>query len=226
MPSCAEPGCNRLAKARGLCGTHYAYRRRHGTLPLLVLKSASGCDFPGCQKPYEAHGLCTTHLRRLQKTGTLKTPIRSLPPTERFWIKVDRSGGPEACWPWLASIRGNNGYGGVWWKGKTCLAHRVAWELTNGPIPEGLTLDHLCRDRACCNPRHLEPVTHQVNILRGDAPSAVVARTKVCKRGHPQTPENVYIHQKRGRRHCKVCQRDRERSWRANADKYRAEGMG
>jgi hypothetical protein len=91
----------------------------------------------------------------------------------------------------------------------------VAYALTNGPIPDGHTVDHVkergCVLKSCCNPAHLEAVTLKVNILRGDAPSAVVARTRVCQRGHPQTVENVYIHPKRGTRHCKPCQREREK---------------
>src|ERR1017187_5210266 len=84
---------------------------------------------------------------------------------DRFWPKVDRRG-PEECWPWLASKQ-NMGYGQV--RAETertmILAHRVAYELLIGPIPLGLTLDHLCRNRGCVNPTHLEPVTLRENTL-------------------------------------------------------------
>lgn len=82
---------------------------------------------------------------------------------ERFWARVGKSGGESACWLWAGCTR--RGYGRVWRGGKMVLAHRVAYELLVGPIPEGLTLDHLCRNRACCNPNDLEPVTDRVNIL-------------------------------------------------------------
>jgi hypothetical protein len=85
---------------------------------------------------------------------------------ERFWAKVDRLG-PEECWMWLASTN-SKGYGKFGQGGKTRPAHRVAYELVKGPIPEGMVLDHLCQRRRCVNPSHLEPVTSHVNTERGD----------------------------------------------------------
>src|SRR6266576_3456485 len=100
---------------------------------------------------------------------------------QRFWAKVDRRGSEE-CWPWQAN-RGR-GYGNVWIAGRMYRAHRVAYELLIGPIPEGLTLDHLCRNRGCVNPAHLEPVTSRENTLRGEGISANNARKTHCKHGH------------------------------------------
>jgi hypothetical protein len=94
------------------------------------------------------------------------------------------------------------------------LAHRIAYELFIGPIPNGLHIDHLCRNRGCVNPVHLEPVTQQENMLRGYAPSAVSHRANRCHRGHEFTPENTYIkHRPNGRikRDCKECARMRDR---------------
>lgn len=73
-----------------------------------------------------------------------------------------------ACWLWQGEMN-RNGYGRVWVNGKRLMAHRVVYESLRGPIGEGLLLDHLCRNRACCNPDHLEPVTHRENTLRGEA---------------------------------------------------------
>ena len=75
---------------------------------------------------------------------------------------IDENG----CWIWTNSIH-RNGYGRIWMHGKEYLPHRVAYEEFIGPIPEGLDIDHLCRVRICCNPKHLEPATRQVNIQRG-----------------------------------------------------------
>lgn len=161
--TCTDQPCDRPVRARGLCGTHYHYRRRHGTLPPFV--RASGCDVPGCPRRHEAHGLCPTHRARLKKTGSLDDPIRSAPDDVRYRAKVDRSGGPDACWPWRGSIE-TTGYGRAWWDGRNEMAHRVAYLLAKGPIPAGLEIDHLCRNRPCQNPAHLEAVTQRVNKRR------------------------------------------------------------
>lgn len=120
-------------------------------------------------------------------------------------ILVDESG----CLLWMGTI--SEGYGLVKWNGKQTRVHRLVYEHVNGSIPDGLTLDHLCRIRNCVNPRHLEPVTREENVLRGEAPSAVNARKTHCKRGHPFDSENTQI-VKNGKdrkgRNCRQCQRE------------------
>jgi hypothetical protein len=82
---------------------------------------------------------------------------------DKFWSTVDRTG--NSCWEWRGSLN-NSGYGFVYFDGKSQAAHRVAYALTKGPIAEGFELDHRCRNRACCNPDHLEPVTREENMRR------------------------------------------------------------
>lgn len=111
----------------------------------------------------------------------------------------------EGCCVW-ARNRYPNGYGAITVGSRTdgtrrnVRVHRLVYELLVGPIPEGLHLDHLCRNRACCNPDHLEPVTCQENLLRGQA----AIRASHCKKGHEYTPANT-ITSTNGRRRCRAC---------------------
>src|SRR5437773_10375437 len=121
-------------------------------------------------------------------------PIKRI---EQFWQKVDKNGpvalinGVESrCWLYLG-VPQNKGYGHICVNYKPVLAHRFAWILMIGEIPDGLTLDHLCRRTMCVNPAHLEPVTHRVNVLRGIGRTAINARKTHCKWGHPLSGENL-----------------------------------
>ena len=112
----------------------------------------------------------------------------------------------NGCWEWLGTVS-PPGYGHVRIEGKSVCAHRFVYEQRFGRIPEGLTLDHLCRNRLCVRPEHLEPVTLRENILRGNSIVAQLARQTHCKRGHPLSgPEaDVYVHHRE--RECRKCRR-------------------
>lgn len=113
----------------------------------------------------------------------------------------------EACWEWIGT-KGRTGYGQVHGgNGKRGLlaAHRVAYEAFVGPIPRGLVIDHLCRNRGCVNPEHLEPVTQRVNIRRGNAPPGIAARKEFCVNGHPLTGDNLRVARVSGGRTKRTC---------------------
>jgi hypothetical protein len=112
----------------------------------------------------------------------------------------------SGCWEWTGSK--DHGYGSIHFRGKMIRAHRAAWRLWFGLIPNGLELDHLCRNRACVNPAHLEPVSHRENTLRGTAPVSENAAKTHCSNGHEFTPENTGRN-KDGSRYCKSCLRER-----------------
>lgn len=108
----------------------------------------------------------------------------------------------NGCWDWVALDP--EGYGRWSQRRGTKMAHRRIYELLRGPIPKGLTIDHLCRNRACCNPDHLEPVTFLENVMRGHGPAAQNARKTHCPQGHPYNAIRV-DGKLRGRR-CSVCE--------------------
>lgn len=132
---------------------------------------------------------------------------------ERFWAKVNKNGPlwkGTPCWVWIAS-RNENGYGyfgpGMHHSPRLVRVHRYAYELLVGPIPEGLTIDHLCRNRPCVNPAHMETVTNKENILRGLSTGAHNARKTHCPQGHPYDLFNTYLRRDKGRtgRNCRAC---------------------
>lgn len=106
------------------------------------------------------------------------------------------------CWPWPNRLD-NNGYGHARSNGVQTTAHRVVYVHLIGPFDEVLDMDHLCRNRDCVNPLHLEPVTHKVNMERG-----MKAQATHCLRGHELTNDNVRI-RANGTRNCKQCKRDK-----------------
>lgn len=125
---------------------------------------------------------------------------------ERFWSKVDTSG---PCWEWTAALS-VGGYGKytvvVDGKTKYPYAHRYAYEILVGPVPEGTDLDHLCRVRKCVNPDHLEPVSRRENVRRGIGPTGLNMAKTSCPSGHEYSQENTFV-SRAGYRQCKICRR-------------------
>lgn len=147
----------------------------------------------------------------------LLAPVRHLyrapaPIEDRFWPKVDKNGA-GGCWLWTAGLD-RHGYGrlGVARGLPSVRAHRLAYEMLVSPIPEGMQLDHLCRNRACVNPAHLEPVPQRENIRRGEGPSGLNAQKTHCVHGHEFSEDNTR-RDKKGNRTCRTCKRAGDREY-------------
>jgi hypothetical protein len=175
-------------------------------------------------------GLCETHYHRKKRLGSATAPLtrnsQNASVAERFWSFVTR-GPDDECWPWQGMIGKTGSYGVLTVARRKIYAHRVAYELLVGPIPDGLTLDHLChtRDttcpggkacvhRRCVNPAHLEPVSGRINRLRGRSMPALNAAKTHCKHGHPFDAANTYV-DKHGHRDCRTCITDAQRRYNA-----------
>ena len=137
-----------------------------------------------------------------------------------FWSKVDRTGGADACWPWMRYCS-PDGYGKFAWRAAgrnvNMNAHRVAVALTRGLQGEE-PIDHLCRNRLCCNPAHLEQVSTTENNRRGYGWAGVNARKQTCPAGHELSGANVIILRtpnKADGRGCRICRRATTQRWRA-----------
>lgn len=173
------------------------------------------CSVEGCSSPKGTRGLCAKHYNRWLHWGdaTKKHPRLkpdSMSEEEWFWSRVDMGAG---CWIWRGG-RSPTGYGHFSTESYKGLAHRYAYMSVYGPIPEGLTLDHLCRIRECVRPLHLEPVTQRTNNRRGLSPSAINAVKTHCPRGHEYTPKTTY-YRPFGYRECRLCWTPNQRGRRA-----------
>jgi hypothetical protein len=182
------------------------------------------CAIRECDRSPKFFGICSTHWRRVQRGRN----VLHEPPSqrERFAKYIDERGKQE-CWPWQGPMR-SDGYGYLYDRrtNRNERAHRVAYELFVGPIPDGLQLDHVCHSldhsciggsqcahRRCCNPAHLEPVENRENTVRGRA--GVVnggreASKTHCPKGHPYDDENTRL-DRNGWRQCRSCERERAR---------------
>ena len=152
----------------------------------------------------------------------LKKGDPRLPPRFWAWVLVEPHDQlPSECWTWLGP-RDPAGYGQTPHEGDMFKAHRLAWLVLVGPIKKGFHLDHLCRNRACVRPAHLDPVPQRENTLRGIGPAADNARKTHCPYGHPLSGPNLRI-TKRGNRECIECRRawNREKMARRRAKNRR-----
>lgn len=198
---CRIEGCERPVHVKkwNVCKAHYDAARRQGLVPRRP-GAPPVCVEDSCERTdVVAHGLCDLHYGRFKRKGHTggRLTIR-----ERF-DKYSPDRPSDGCWEW-AGHRNDKGYA-LLRQGSDAhvYAHRLSYELHVGPIPDGLQVDHLCRNRACVNPSHLEPVTQHVNILRSENMAAKWARRTACDVCGGAFSE------RKGRRFCPKCERER-----------------
>jgi hypothetical protein len=171
---CKFPRCGRQVKAAKLCQRHYEQLRRG--VPLKTIKklgtNGADCLFPGCERKPIAKNLCGTHWAQARRRKVLSAVISDETEEER-WLRSFVVDNETGCWNFIKNGRGagrgdktGKGYGQFWWKGKKQMAHRYSWVRKHGAIANGMQLDHVCRNRSCVNPEHLQLVTQHENILR------------------------------------------------------------
>ena len=127
--------------------------------------------------------------------------MRNITLEDRFWAKVQKT---ETCWIWQGCWSKQTGYGKVQINHKPKLVHVLSFEWAKGILPEGTEIDHLCRNRRCVNPEHLEAVNHRDNVLRGINACASNAKVTHCPQGHPYDLFNTY-RRPDGGRDCRIC---------------------
>lgn len=162
---CSIDGCEQKHRARGLCSTHYNRLARTGTTEVSPSAPARHCSVEECGLEHYALGACRGHYRQL-KRGVRLTPLveryrvsRSASREERLRAYTSKS--PE-CWDWTGPVDAY-GYGAIWSNGARAKAHRVAYEIANGSIPPRMQIDHMCGNRRCVRPEHLQVVTNKEN---------------------------------------------------------------
>lgn len=221
---------------------HYTRWRNHGDPNVLIrpqkYAADARCYGDGCTEPPRSKGLCELHYDRFRATGDPDVVLRDVRPAAERWkdyYTATDLGYKTPCWPWTGRIsvygygriKNRRNHGGV----QDPMAHRFVYEQVVGPIPEGMTLDHLCHNadqscndgtgcihRRCVNPDHLEPATRRANTFSGRTPAAANAAKTHCKWGHEFTPENTGV-EKSGKRYCRACGARRQAEYRAKQRK-------
>lgn len=166
MTKCSFDSCKNAVYCKNLCSGHYTQKRRGGPLKPIVIRSNSSllpCSFDGCVNNQQAKGLCGAHWRQ-QNLGKPLSKLRNQESImERIMPQVEKT---EYCWFWQGRVSGTSKYPQISLGGRQTMVHRIVFEELSRQLEPGETLDHLCRNKVCVNPNHLEPVSLRENVKR------------------------------------------------------------
>lgn len=191
-------------------------------MTLASLKST--CSISECERRSHTRGWCKAHYERWRRHGnplTILKLTREPSLEKKFFAHLDKEIESGGCWIWKGGTHAR-GYARIGHNMQRYYAHRVSYELHFGPIPNNLTIDHLCRNKACVNPAHLEAVSIRTNLLRGRGFSGMNARKTHCKYGHPLTEGNIYRQPSKPAHHraCLTCNRTRNKKGAAGSEEH------
>ena len=171
--------------------------------------TSATCSVDGCVGRASSRDMCQKHYTRFVRHGDPTTVRPTADFRRAMWWRISEE--PiSGCWLWTGPIN-RYGYGVACVSGRRMSAHRAVYEILRGAIPDGLTIDHLCRVTSCVNPWHMEAVPQGVNTLRGNTVSGVNSRKTHCLRGHPFDEQNTR-RTRDGYRSCRACLRGRSRA--------------
>jgi hypothetical protein len=176
---CSFSGCNNAKYAKQVCSGHYSQIKRGQELRPIVIKtnncSKKPCSFTGCVNTQQAKNLCGAHWRQQHLGKDLTVLQNQVSIMDRLNLNIEKT---EYCWVWTGRLSGINKYPQISLSGRQVMVHRVVFEETFRLLEAGETIDHLCRNRVCVNPEHLEAVPLRDNVKRMHAYRSLIKENK------------------------------------------------